>query len=66
MTTQSDDSKSIEQLRKERNEFFPPPRSVGDSVVTAFVLGNLSSLKKLSMTNLSRFKLRRTDGLEIH
>lgn len=46
MTTQSDDAKRIEQLRKERSEFFPPPRSVGDSVVTAFVLENLSSFKK--------------------
>lgn len=46
MTTQSDDAKSIEQLRKERSEFFPPPRSVGDSVVTAFVLENLTSFKK--------------------
>jgi hypothetical protein len=37
--------KSIDQLRKEWSEYFPPPRSAGEAVVVAFILKNLSSFK---------------------
>lgn len=38
--------KTIDQLREEWTALFPRPRSSGDSVVTAFVLENLSSFKE--------------------
>jgi hypothetical protein len=45
MIENNPEPKGVDQLLKERMEFFPPPKSIGDAVVTAFVLQNLAGFK---------------------
>lgn len=46
MNTKNRDACSPDQRREEWTEFLPPPRSVGDAVVLAFLLKNLTKFKE--------------------